>query len=754
MGRKRARFVLLPAVVSSAVFSLVSVTLVLGQSSAPISLPDIEVRGTTPLMSSPVAREHIPANVQTITSEQMTRRGALNLTDTLSRSLGGVNLNHVQSNPFQPDVSYRGFTSSFLIGTPPGLSVFVDGVRVNEPLADQVNWDLLPTDAIDRLELIPGSNPVYGRNTLGGTVVMQTKRGFTHPGTTAEVWGGSFARYRTLLQHGGSHGNFDYFVSGNLFLEDGFRDYSKSHVGHLFGKVGYRGTQDDFSLSLTQVNNKLTGNGPLPESRLKRDRSAVFTHPDIFKPDLWFLNSQYKRDLGQGLSLSANLYGRLLDVEQFNVDVEEDVDARTNQKGWGGALQLAYQGTVWERPVSVTVGGDYSGARLDHLIGERGEDDDDGDDNGADNGGRGAEELEDALALLQVLGEGEADAFEVETNVKTETHAAGPFFTLTAEPIDKLTLTVSGRYEVTYLAIKDRLAGHGDDDAEEAGTNASGNHTFDRFNPAVGATYLFTEQLSLYAGYSESYRAPTAIELTCANPEAPCPVPTAIVDDPPLDAVKGKTWETGVRWAFPPYIDATLAFFRTDLKDDILFRNEPQSRVLGFFQNVDATRRQGVELLLRGAWSWGNWFLNYTLTDATFEDDIELFTFANEDRLALVRSGDRLPLVPPHRVNGGIEFFIGSQLRLSLDGAYADGQRLRGDEANQRSRLDPYFVANAMLEYSYKNFDIFLRLENLFDEEYESYGAYFENAVDGTGVERFMGPGMPLAAFGGVRVKF
>lgn len=734
---------MLYVVVSSAVLSLVSAMPVLAQSSPPVALPDIEVRGTTPLMSTPVAREHIPANVQTITSEQITRRGALNLTDTLSRSLGGVNLNHVQNNPFQPDVSYRGFTSSFLIGTPPGLSVFVDGVRVNEPLADQVNWDLIPTDAIDRLELIPGSNPVYGRNTLGGTIVMQTKRGFTHPGTSAEVWGGSFARYRTLLQHGGSRGKFDYFVSGNLFLEDGYRDFSKSHVGQLFGKVGYLGTHADWTLSLTHVNNKLTGNGPLPESRLKRDRSAVFSYPDIFRPDLWFLNSQYTRDLGRGFSLSANLYGRLLDVDQFNLDVEEEIDARTNQKGWGGALQLAYQGAIWEKPVSITLGGDYSGARLDHLIGERGEDDDDNDDN----------ELEDDLALLQALVDGEADAFEVATNVTTETHAGGPFFTLTAEPTDKLTVTVSGRYEVTHLTIKDRLAGHMDDN-DAARTDASGNHTFDRFNPAVGATYALTEHLSLYAGYSESYRAPTAIELTCANPEAPCPVPTAIVDDPPLDAVKGKTWEAGVRWALPPYIDATLAFFRTDLKDDILFRNEPESRVLGFFQNVDATRRQGIELLLRGVWSWGNWFLNYTVTDATFEDEIELFTFANEGRLALVRDGDRLPLVPPQRVNGGIEFFIGSQLRLSLDGAYVDGQRLRGDEANQRRRLDPYFVANAMLEYSYESFDIFVRLENIFDEEYESYGAYFENTVDETGVERFMGPGQPFGAFGGVRVKF
>ena len=146
----------------SAALSLVLATSVFAQSS-PVALPDIEVRGTTPLMSAPVAREHIPANVQTITGEQITRRGALNLTDTLSRSLGGVNLNHVQNNPFQPDVSYRGFTSSFLIGTPPGLSVFVDGVRVNEPLADQVNWDLIPPMPL----IVWSSSPAQTRSMAG-----------------------------------------------------------------------------------------------------------------------------------------------------------------------------------------------------------------------------------------------------------------------------------------------------------------------------------------------------------------------------------------------------------------------------------------------------------------------------------------------------------------------------------------------------------------------------------------------------------
>ena len=193
------------------------------QTTPATTLPEVTVRGTTPLMSVPLPQAKVPVNAQVATGDEYTASGALNLTDFLARDLAGVSLTHVQSNPFQPDVLYRGFTSSFLLGTPPGLSVFVDGVRINEPLADQVNWDLLAMDAIDRIELLPGSNPVYGRNTLGGAIVMQTKRGLTNPGTTAEVWGGSFGRIRSLLQTGGTHGNFDYFLSGNWFTEDGFR---------------------------------------------------------------------------------------------------------------------------------------------------------------------------------------------------------------------------------------------------------------------------------------------------------------------------------------------------------------------------------------------------------------------------------------------------------------------------------------------------------------------------------------------------
>jgi len=709
------------------------------QTTTSSTLPAMTVRGTTPLMSVPLPQVEIPVNTQVVTGEEYRAIGALNLPDFFARDLAGVSLSDVQNNPFQPDVIYRGFTSSFLLGTPPGLSVFVDGVRINEPLADQVNWDLIPADAIERTELIPGSNPVYGRNTLGGAIVMQTKRGRTNPGTVTEVWGGSFGRIRSLFQTGGTKGNFDYFLSGNWFTEDGFRDFSKSDVGQLFGKVGYQTGAHDATMSLTYVNNRLTGNGPLPESRLKQDRFSVYTHPDRFQPELWFLNGQYSYDLGSGFTLNTNGYGRFLRLDQFNRDVAEDVLGNTNQDGWGGTIQLTYQNPLIGIPVTAVAGLDYSGATLRHRIADRSLD----------------RTNEDNDAIRGVRTQEETSTFEPATDVSSTTHAGGAYLTMTAEPIEKLTITAAGRFDTTALKIKDHLAGNNANEGTvDKETDASGSHRFERYNPAIGATYALPYGLHLYANYSQSYRAPTAIELTCANPQAPCPIPTAIVDDPPLTPVKGKTWETGLRWSYLSNLHATLAFYRTDLTDDILFRNEPQSRVLGFFQNVSATRRQGIEFLLRGAWSRGQWFINYALTDATFETNTRLFSFANEDRVALVQKGDTLPLVPTHRINGGVEFSLTSQLRIQFDGTYVGSQYLRGDEANQRRRLDPYFVANAQLICTIGPTEIFLRIRNMFDADYETYGAFFENDLDNTGVERFLGPGAPLGAFSGIRVTF
>ena len=88
-----------------------------------------------------LARSRVPGNVQVATAEEIERSQSLDLTDFLNRSFSSVSINHAQNNPLQPDVTFRGFTASPLLGLPPGLSVYQNGVRINEPFGDTVNWD-------------------------------------------------------------------------------------------------------------------------------------------------------------------------------------------------------------------------------------------------------------------------------------------------------------------------------------------------------------------------------------------------------------------------------------------------------------------------------------------------------------------------------------------------------------------------------------------------------------------------------------
>ena len=153
--------------------------------------------GTTPLPGVDRSLDEIPAPVQTATARDIEQSGALDLSDFLNRRLNGVYLNEVQGNPIQPDLNYRGYTASPLLGTPQGISVYMDGVRLNQPFGDVVSWDLIPRIAISEITLIPGSNPLFGLNTLGGALSIQTKDGRSHPGTVAAAERRQFrARWR------------------------------------------------------------------------------------------------------------------------------------------------------------------------------------------------------------------------------------------------------------------------------------------------------------------------------------------------------------------------------------------------------------------------------------------------------------------------------------------------------------------------------------------------------------------------------
>ncbi|MES2180987.1 MAG: TonB-dependent receptor, partial [Pseudomonadota bacterium] len=277
-----------------------------------MELGTIEVISTTPLPSLGTPLNQVPSNVQVGSSKNISQQESLNLAEFLDSNLGSINTSGSVGNPYQMDVSYRGFTASPILGSAIGLSVFLDGVRFNEPFGDIVNWDLIPTNAIGSINLIPGSNPLFGLNTLGGALAVNTKSGSSFPGIKATVLGGSWGRRAAEFEVGGedkAH-NLDYFVAGNIFHEDGWRDHSSSDVRQIFSKVGWHDDKSDLDLSVALADNTMEGTQSLPLSMLSNPKQA-YTWPDSVENKLAMISLKGSHFIADDKLVAGNIYYRM-----------------------------------------------------------------------------------------------------------------------------------------------------------------------------------------------------------------------------------------------------------------------------------------------------------------------------------------------------------------------------------------------------------------------------------------------------------
>lgn len=726
-----------------------------------MELEEVEVVGVTPLPSMGLARHKVPGNVQSVEDEDIQRQESLNLPRFLERNLNSVNINDVQNNPYQPDVSYRGFSASPLIGTPIGLSIYQDGVRVNEPFGDTVNWDLIPQSAIAGLDLMPGSNPLFGLNTLGGALSIRTKSGFSHAGTRGQFSGGSFGRKTFEFEHGGFKDNFDWFITSNVAENDGWRDHSHSNVHQLFVKLGWENDHTDVDLSYTFAKNKLTGNGPLPASFLATDRNGVYTYPDVTRPDLSFLNLKASHQFSADWLLAGNAYYRSNDIATFNGDVGENCEqffsyaecldedgnlspsavnrqSRSVQDGTGAQVQLSYLAPLFGLDNNLTFGSSY------------------------DYGRTRFQQSEQEAAFTSSRGTVALEAPEVVTQARATNEYLGIFATDTLSPTSWLHLTAAARWNRAHID----LSGFGTDEDDGDRTSLAGYHTFNRVNPSAGFTLQPLEalavdggmlkELSFYANYNEGFRVPTPVELSCADPEAPCSLPNSFIADPPLKPVVSHTWETGFRGKLGEGIHWNAGLYRTELANDILFTNVGGGLTRGFFQNVGKTLRQGAEVGVNGKLGGFNWYANYSFTDATYQTHANLQNALGGQQ---VEPGDRIPGIPQQLLKLGAEYEILDGWVFGGDLQYASSQYLRGDEQNALPQVPEYVVVNLHTRYRVvEHVELFALANNVFDTKYSNFGVvnrnFFSGAAEGGTPERFLGPGAPIGAWAGVRVSF
>ena len=240
----------------------------------------VDVVAVAPALGGGVDRARVPVAISVIDSRELAERGASSFADTLNEHLGTITLEGVTSNLYQPTLRFLGFTASPLLGLPQGVAVYQNGVRINEPFGDTVQFDLIPQFALEQVQLMAGAEATYGLNALGGALAMRLKNGFNANGFRGEFFGGSFDRFEGTAELGASRGPWAVYLGATRFDETGWRVASASEVTQTFADLAYQTSRLDAGVSFTYADSTLNGNGPAPIELLAADRRAVFTFPD------------------------------------------------------------------------------------------------------------------------------------------------------------------------------------------------------------------------------------------------------------------------------------------------------------------------------------------------------------------------------------------------------------------------------------------------------------------------------------------
>jgi iron complex outermembrane receptor protein len=729
----------------------------------------------------------VPGNVQSVTASEIARHGSPSLTGALNRELGSASINDNLDDPFEPDLLYRGFEASPVLGTPEGLAVYEDGVRINEAFGDAVNWDLIPSLAVDRVSIV-SSSPVYGLNALGAGVAVTMKNAFTYQGADAQLYGGSFNERAAAAQYGTMGAHVGVYVAADALNQDGWREFAEDSVRRLYTVVSVRQAGAQIHLSYSGARNSLNGQGAAPVQELAVSPWLVFTGPQANLNRLNFFTLNGAFTLSDTLGLQTVLYERQYDQTVSNGDRSDavacsdepalcqsdgvtalvnsagtalpDISAggtlpvgqndfeRIDAYGRGAALQLSDRMSLGGHDNQLSAGASFDTATTNFFSGTQ------------------IGLLDAALTVLPsdlIVDTPEGSAFTA-TPVSLQTHDdySGLFVTDIFSPTRALAVTLSARYNLAELALRDRR-----------GTSLTGNNRYEHLNPALGGTWRVLPTLTGYAGFSENARAPTASEIECANPLQPCLLPSDLASDPPtLRQVIAQTYELGLRGRWHGLLAAhaeltwNAGVFRTGLHDDIYGIATTISS--GFFQNIGATRREGAEAALRYAAPAWTAHLDYSYVAATFRSELTLPSPFNPHRDGAgdiqVLPGDRLPGIPLHRLKIGAEYHparyqVGADLRL-ISGSY-----FFGDESNRNPQLPGYAVVDLYGSYQLSGrLRLFATIDNLLDTHYATYGIYGDptgvnapgvppdGVTNGPGVDnRFESPAAPISLYGGVR---
>lgn len=603
--------------------------------------------------------------------------------------LPGVSMYNDQGTRLQPEIEIRGFTVSPVVGSPQGVSVFLDGVRENEPDAQEVNFDLLPTAAIDHSTLVRGSDALFGRNSLGGTILLFTKRGTETPEASLQIGGGSYGEQDLSFSAGGMLHGTDGFIAGSGSNEVGWRQATSANTRNLFAQIGHRFSADpdsgaDIVFSALYAHDRIDEGGSLPQEWVGPNPRINYTPGDQTAPELVQFGL---RGTGPALGgiLRTSLFGRRNDIEQFNGNVPPpNTNAYITNLSAGVTAEWTRPFLIGSAAVSTTVGIDYA--------------------------------RENVHFRLTNVGGGAPDSTTTLANVMED--AAAAYAQVIVTPVAPLSITAAVRADDVHIPYRDRL------DATNDGTS-----NYDQLSPEIGLTYQFTDDIKAYIGYKSGFRAPAPLELACAAPDAPCSLPSALGADPALRPVVSRDFESGLDVEVPRLrTSIDLDGFWTDVTNDIVFAAPNLTE--GYFLNVPKTRRAGLEVAVATRLPAGfRVFGSYSYVAATFQSTIQIAT--SDTNPQPTHPGNLFPSSPLHHGRAGIGYGHQVGRGFLFDGSFditgVSGQYLRGDESNHYPEMPGYAVGGLHARLTWTRYTAELDIDNLFDRRYASFGIIAQN---------------------------
>jgi outer membrane receptor protein involved in Fe transport len=744
--------------------------------------PRVPVYPTTPLPGAGIDSDKVPASINTIDANQIKQTESLNISESLVKYVPGITVNEVAGNPFTPDVQFRGFVASPVSGTPQGLAVYQNGVRINEAFGDTVNWDLIPTAAIKSVDVVT-NNPAFGLNALGGAVVVQMKDGFNYHGAEIDTMGGSFGRIQSSAQWGKQIDNFAVYGALEGLHEDGFRNFQTSNVRRFYGDIGAKNDQAEFHVNMGLADNSFGAAATTPAELLQQYWGATYTTPQTSTNRVGYVNLTGKVDVTPTWSVEGIAHARVFNqkAQDGNPTGTQPCaadstllcfgDDSTPANGLNGA-QLsnpfspdAVLGEIDRTSTQTTTTGvSLQATNTDQLFGHNnhfvvGASFDRSVTHftaSAELGTIGPDYVVSGSGIF--LGQSGDPVSIGPVDLRATNQYTGLYALDTFDVTRAFSITAGGRFNVANINLQDQI-----------GTALNGSDTYTRFNPIIGGTYKITSGLTAYASYSEANRAPTPLELGCADPAHPCIIASFLVSDPPLKQVVSHTVEAGLRGTQELNIGTLgwkLGAFRADNSDDILAIPSPVLQGFGYFQNVGSTRRQGIEAEATLKSNKLQISASYTFLDARFLDALQVGSnspFADANGNIQILPGNQIPAIPRNLVKARLDYSVTDAFKVGGDALFVGSQYFVGDESNQFAKLPGYAVFNLHASYQIdKNFQIYARADNIFDNRYASYGTFFDtgdvpNFTNGGAPftdPRSLSPARPRAIYTGLKVTF